>query len=56
MSWVISDTFDGMPSWLSYAKVRGSYAEVGKDAEPYSLYLTNTITNAGALQPVHQAE
>lgn len=51
LSWVISDTFDGMPSWLSYAKVRGSYAEVGKDADPYSLYLTNTITNAGALQP-----
>ncbi|MEN7549814.1 SusC/RagA family TonB-linked outer membrane protein [Rapidithrix thailandica] len=51
MSWVISDTFEGMPSWLSFAKVRASYAEVGNDPEPYGLYLTNTITNSGAIAP-----
>jgi len=24
-----------MPEWLTYAKVRGSYAEIGKDTDPY---------------------
>ncbi|UXP32405.1 SusC/RagA family TonB-linked outer membrane protein [Reichenbachiella agarivorans] len=51
LSWVISDSFDGIPSWISLAKVRGSYAVAGKDAEPYSLQLTNTITQSGAAQP-----
>jgi hypothetical protein len=50
LSWLISDTFE-FPTWVSYAKVRGSYATVGKDAEPYRLYLINTIGNSGAAQP-----
>ena len=51
LSWVISDSFDGIPSWMSLLKVRGSYAEAGKDANPYSLYLINTIGASGASQP-----
>lgn len=51
LSWIISDTFDGIPSWISLAKIRGSYAMAGKDAEPYNLYLTNTIGASGAVQP-----
>ncbi|WP_316816427.1 SusC/RagA family TonB-linked outer membrane protein [Pedobacter nyackensis] len=27
-----------LPSWLSYGKVRASYAQVGNDLEPYELY------------------
>jgi hypothetical protein len=51
VSWLISDSFE-LPAWISYVKVRGSYATVGKDTEPYRLYLTNTIGNSGAAQPV----
>ncbi len=32
---VLSDVMD-TPDWLTYAKLRASYAEVGKDAPPYS--------------------
>lgn len=32
---VLSDLFE-TPDWLTYAKLRASYAEVGKDAPPYS--------------------
>ncbi len=32
---VVSDLFE-TPDWLTYAKLRASYAEVGKDAPPYS--------------------
>jgi TonB-linked SusC/RagA family outer membrane protein len=51
LSWIISDSFESMPGWLSYAKVRGSYATVGKDTEPYRLHLTNTIGPNGATAP-----
>lgn len=34
LSSIISDMAT-MPRWLSYAKLRASYAEVGKDTEPY---------------------
>ncbi|MDU1889166.1 MAG: SusC/RagA family TonB-linked outer membrane protein [Dysgonomonas sp.] len=29
-----------MPSWFTFAKIRGSYAEVGNDLDPYQLYNT----------------
>ncbi|WP_332736088.1 SusC/RagA family TonB-linked outer membrane protein [Flavihumibacter sp.] len=42
LSYVLTDMMEKMgsniPSWLSYVKLRGSYAEVGNDLEPYSLY------------------
>lgn len=34
-----------LPSWLSYGKVRASYAEVGNDLDPYELYNTYYIGN-----------
>ncbi|WP_316734570.1 SusC/RagA family TonB-linked outer membrane protein [Pedobacter aquatilis] len=47
LSYVITDmiTKNGstLPSWLSYAKLRGSYAEVGNDMEPYQLFNTYTL-------------
>ena len=35
-----------LPEWFTYAKLRGSYAEVGNSLEPYQLYNTYTIGQA----------
>ncbi|SDD36474.1 hypothetical protein SAMN05216464_101536 [Mucilaginibacter pineti] len=32
-----------LPSWLTYGKIRGSFASVGNDMDPYQLYNTYTI-------------
>lgn len=35
-SWLISETFrKQLPSWISFAKIRGSWAQVGNDTDPY---------------------
>ena len=58
-SWVFSDTFDIDPSVLSFGKLRASWAQVGKGANPYATangaggYTVGTITgpqNSGILQ------
>jgi TonB-linked SusC/RagA family outer membrane protein len=51
-SFVFSDVFDVMPSWLSFGKLRAAYAEVGGDTDPYtnSLYYSiaaNPFNNSG---------
>lgn len=47
LGFVFNDVLD-LPEFLSYGKLRASYAEVGKDAEPYSTALTYTSpTDAG---------
>ena len=42
LSYVMTDMMERMgsdiPSWLSYTKFRASYAEVGNDLDPFSLY------------------
>ena len=47
LSYVLSDMISSnggsLPSWLSYAKVRASYAAAGSDLDPYSLYNTYSI-------------
>lgn len=49
LSYVVSDminkTGGSLPSWLSYAKLRASYAEVGNDMAPYQLYNVYSIGN-----------
>lgn len=49
LGWVVSDmlrTYDvKMPQWISFAKLRGSYAEVGNDTDPYRLTTTYGIFN-----------
>lgn len=35
---VILSEFIDMPNWITFAKIRGSYAEVGNDLSPYQLY------------------
>lgn len=59
-SYVFSQSFDNIPSWLTFGKIRAAYAEVGSDTDvsPYSNNLfyginSNLLTNpAGAAQPV----
>lgn len=56
-SWLIHETFrDKLPSWISFAKVRASWAQVGNDTDSYiinssySLYgITSSSTNTYGL-------
>ena len=47
-SWLIHETFRGkLPSWISFAKIRGSIAQVGNDCDAYyinSAYSLNSYT------------
>lgn len=37
-SWLISETFrEKLPSWISFLKVRGSWAQVGNDTDAYTI-------------------
>ncbi|MCB0669563.1 MAG: SusC/RagA family TonB-linked outer membrane protein [Saprospiraceae bacterium] len=59
-SYVFSESFSSLPSWLTFGKIRLAYAEVGSDTDvsPYSDVLfyginANLFANpGGALQPV----
>ncbi len=59
-SYIFSESFANLPSWLNYGKLRAAYAEVGSDSDvsPYSnrLYYGingNLFANPfGAMQPV----
>lgn len=42
-SFLFSEAFPSMPSWLNYGKLRASYAEVGGDTDPYSNNLYSSI-------------
>ncbi len=37
-SFIVSEVVN-MPSWITFAKVRGSWAQVGSDTDPYKLFL-----------------
>ncbi|MDO4230179.1 MAG: SusC/RagA family TonB-linked outer membrane protein [Capnocytophaga sp.] len=41
-SGVISEALE-LPEWITFAKVRASYAEVGNDLEPYMLYNSYSV-------------
>jgi TonB-linked SusC/RagA family outer membrane protein len=45
-SWLISESV-AMPKFVSFAKLRGSYAETGNDARPYLLQQTYTFLAGG---------
>ncbi len=58
-SFVFSQAFDGLPSWLSFGKLRATYAQVGSDnVAPYSNALYFAVDNnqfpnpSGQLVPV----
>ena len=51
-SFIFTELLASQPSWLSYGKLRGAYAEVGGDTDPYSnnLYYSvnsNTFNGTG---------
>lgn len=49
LSYVFSENIK-KPNWFSYGKLRGSYAQIGKDASPYdnnSYYTSSVITSSG---------
>ncbi len=59
LSWVFSDAFSNLPTWVNFAKLRAAYAEVGSgDVLPYSDNLFYTVnsnlfaTPSGTLQPI----
>jgi TonB-linked SusC/RagA family outer membrane protein len=46
-SFVFSEALNrngNLPSWITYGKIRGSFAMVGNDLQPYQLYNTYTIS------------
>lgn len=43
LSYVFTESFRNLPSWISYGKLRASYASVGNDLPPYQLYNTYKI-------------
>lgn len=47
-SFIFSDAFE-MPSWLTFGKIRGSWAQVGGDTDPYNLALTYGLVGQGHL-------
>lgn len=58
-SFVFSQAFDNLPSWLSFGKLRAAYAQVGSDnVDPYSNALYFAVDNnsfpnpSGSLVPV----
>lgn len=51
LSYIFSENFK-LPVWFSYGKLRASYAEIGKDANPYdnnSYYTSTVITSSGQI-------
>lgn len=50
-SWLITNTFrEALPEWISFAKVRASWAQVGNDTDPYNInsaYSLSTSTVNG---------
>ena len=46
-SWLIHETFrDQLPEWISFAKIRGSWAQVGNDTDAYSINTAYSIISA----------
>ena len=55
LAWVITDMiakYSENPGWLSFAKLRASYAEVGNDMGPYQLYNVYTMGTDARGKPV----
>lgn len=45
-SWILSDTFrKSLPDWITYMKLRASWAQVGNDTDPYYINSGYNVTN-----------
>ena len=50
-SWLISETFrDKLPDWISFMKVRGSWAQVGNDTDAYLINSAYSLYNGTTSQ------
>ena len=45
VSYIFTQSFDNVPGWLNYGKIRASYAEVGGDTDPYSNNLYYSVNS-----------
>ena len=49
-SWLITSTYrDQLPEWISFAKIRGSWAQVGNDTSPYIINSAYTVNTSNTL-------
>lgn len=47
-SWLVSNTFrDKLPDWVTFGKLRGSWAQVGNDTSPYTINTAYNINTYG---------
>jgi len=54
-SFIFSQAFDGLPTWLSFGKLRATYAQVGSDnVDPYSNALYFSVDNNPFPNPTGQ--
>jgi outer membrane receptor protein involved in Fe transport len=52
-SWIFSDTFAGLPSWLSFGKLRASWAQVGiVNIGPYQTAINYSLGNSHLGRPM----
>jgi TonB-linked SusC/RagA family outer membrane protein len=49
LTWVVSDMIKSLPGWLTFAKLRASYAQVGNDTDPYQLAPSFDFFTGGSL-------
>lgn len=45
-SWLVTNTFRELPEWITFGKIRASWAQVGNDTDPYKIN-TAYILNSG---------
>ena len=49
LTWVVSDMIKTLPGWITFTKVRASFAQVGNDTDPYQLAPSFDFFTGGAL-------
>ena len=49
LTWIITEMLETNPGILTFAKIRGSYAEVGNDTDPYRIQSTYSFGAGGQL-------
>lgn len=45
LAWTFTQAFQGLPSWLSYGKLRGNFGITGGDTDPWTINETGTYEN-----------
>lgn len=56
LGWIVNESLNWDVPWLDYLKLRASYAQVGNDAQPYSLgtyYASTTVTGSAQGQTLN---